>query len=79
MSSLEIIEKLAPWIFYLASLIFIIIAALHIKHLREQELKDRISLQEDEINEKFKDYSDIDVVNSINELESGSGIADPKK
>jgi len=75
----EIAAKLAPYIFYIASLIFIIVAAFHIKHLREQELKDKIALQEDEINEKFKDYSDADIVTALNDLESSAGSVDTKK
>lgn len=76
---LESIAKLAPYIFYAASLIFLIIAAIHIKHLRKKDLDDEIALQESQINEKYDNYSDDDVVAAINELESGSGVVTTKK
>lgn len=69
-----------PYIFYLSSLIFIVIAAFHLKHLREKDLQDQIVLQELQINEDYSHYGDTDVLNELNTLEGGStGPTTPKK
>ncbi len=78
MNSLEVVAVLAPWAFFIASLIFIVVAAIHIKHLRQKDLEEQIALQEQVLNEKYDHISDDDAVNVLNDLErSGSNL--PKK
>lgn len=75
----EILVKLAPYIFYLASLIFIVIAALHIKALRQKDMEEQIALQEQFTNEKHDNYSPDDVINALNDLEQSSGSVSKKE
>lgn len=67
----EVLIKIAPWLFYIASLVFMIVGALHIKHLRQKDLEEQIALQEEVLNEKYGNISDTDVVDRLNNLEGG--------
>lgn len=78
MTFLQLLIKCAPYIFYISSLIFILVLASHLKNVRRKDMLDDITIGEDKINEDYSHYGDTDVLTELNKLESSTSIT-PKK
>ncbi len=73
MTTVEIIIKAMPYLFWLTGITFIILLSLHLKNLRYHKFQDEIKLGEDKINENFSHLDDTAILNELNELESSAG------
>lgn len=76
MTWLELVTKLAPWLFIFSVLLFIFLLLKNIKTIRREKFEQELMFGEKEIDEKYSHYTDTDVLNELNR--KGDGRSDPK-
>lgn len=72
MAWVNIIVKVAPYIFYLSSLLFIIILAVHLKNIRRKDMLDEVTINEDKIHEEYSNMDDTAVLDELNAIEGST-------
>ena len=69
--------RLLPYLFFAAFIILLIVFSYQIRKLKKQRLDDAIKFKEFEIEQKYAQYDDYDVLRDLNKL--GSSDSDKKE